>query len=242
MAGGTEGLGFAEDIGCCATIQKWLIFIINIILFIFGIIQISVAGYVMAGGTEGLGFAADLFDGNDSAVNSLLAFGIIILFVSFWGCLGAKKESMFMLWMYAIILFLMIIGQSMALAVVTVSIKYGDTIFESLWKDLEADTISDIEAAYDCCSFNGDNANDTWAGDVAEYADCVSLNGWTESCWGKFESTIDENYDMVKVITAIFMGVQILIYLSAHYVMQSIAEAEGVEDAREIQIERHKGV
>jgi len=222
-----------EDIGCCATIQKWLIFIINIILFIFGIIQISVAGYVMAGGTEGLGFAADLFDGNDSAVNSLLAFGIIILFVSFWGCLGAKKESMFMLWMYAVILFLMIIGQSMALAVVTVSVKYGDTIFESLWNDLEADTRSDIEAAYECCSFNGVHANET-----AEFADCVFTNGWTESCWSKFESTIDENYDMVKVITAIFMGVQILIYLSAHYVMQSIAEAEGVENAQEIQIEK----
>jgi len=229
-----------EDIGCCATIQKWLIFFVNFVLFIYGAIQVGVACYVYSGGSEGLGFAADVLDGNDSATKLMLTFGIIILFVSFQGCVGAKKESRCILWIYAATLFLMLMGQAMTVAVVTVSIKYGDTIFESLWKDLEPDTISDIELSYECCSFNGDNANETWAGDVTEYDECTAENSFDpmETCWGKFERTIDENYDMVKMITAIFLGIQILIYFSAQYVIQSIAEAEGVEE-KLIEIVRH---
>jgi len=222
-----------EDIGCCATIQKWLIFFVNFILFIFGVTQIGIAAYVLAAGSESLGFAADLLDGNDSAVKAMLAFGIIVVFISFQGCVGAKKESKCLLWIYAIILFFMIMGQAMTVAVVAVSVEYGDSIFESLWKELDADTISDIEVAYECCSFNGDaeNANDTWAGDVTEYDECVSANSFDpmETCWGKFSGKIDDNYEMVKMITASILGIQTLIYFCTHYVIQSIAEAEGAE-------------
>jgi len=220
-----------EDIGCCATIQKWLIFIVNFILFIFGIVQVGIACYIIAGGSEGAEFASEM-EGNDSAVKSILAFGILLAFISLWGCLGAKKESKCMLWMYAAILFFMIMGQAMVVAVVTVSVKYGDNIFETLWQNLEPDTISDIEETYECCSFNGD-ANDTWAGDVTEYNECVAANSFDPmvTCWGKFEDTIDDNYCMVKIITAIVLGIQTLIYFSAHFIIQAIAEAEGAEEA-----------
>jgi len=220
-----------EDIGCCATIQKWLIFIVNFILFIFGVVQMGIAAYVIAGGSEGAEFASEI-EGNDSAVKFILAFGVLLVIISFCGCCGAKKESKCMLWIYATILFFMIMGQAMVVAVVAVSVKYGDSIFESLWKNLESDTISDIEEAYECCSFNGDS-NDTWAGDVTEYNECTATNSFDpmETCWGKFEDTIDDNYDMVKIVTALILGVQSLIYFSAHFIIQAIAEAEGVEDA-----------
>jgi len=227
-----------EDIGCCATIQKWLIFIVNIILFIFGIAQIGVACYVIAAGSDSLGFAADVLDGNDSAVQSMLAFGIIIVLISFVACVGAKKESICMLWLYAVILFFMIMGQAMTVAVTAVSVDYGDSIFESLWKELDADRIDDIEQTYKCCSFNGQDANNTWPADAAQYTACSSANNWEpkETCWGKFESTINDNYDMVKIITVIVLAVQIVIYFSTHFVIQSIAEAEGVEAQNEIEI------
>jgi len=231
-----------EDIGCCGTFQKWLIFFINAILFIFGIIQLSVAAYVMGGGTEGLGFALDLLGDNDSAINSMLAFGILVVFISFWGCYGAAKENNCLLWIYTFILFFLIIGQAMTVAVFAVSVEYGDTIFESLWQKLDADTIADIEMAYECCSFNGNNANETWPADVEDYEECNVDYGYTETCWGKFERNIEENYDMVKVITAVFMGFQILIYFCAHLLMQNIAEAEGIEEEKEkmndVEIER----
>jgi len=230
----------AEDIGCCATIQKWLIFIVNIILFIFGIIQIGIACYVIAAGSDSLGFAAEVLDGNESAVQAMLAFGILVVIISFVACVGATKESKCLLWLYAVVLFFMILGQAMTVAVTAVSVEYGDSIFSSLWKKLDNDTISDIEQTYKCCSFNGDDADNTWRADAARYVSCSSENNWDpmKSCWGKFETDVDENYDMVRIITAIVLTVQIVIYFSTHFVIQSIAEAEGAEEQT---IEIHGG-
>jgi len=224
-----------EDIGCCATLQKWLIFIVNIVLFIFGTIQVGIAGYVLAAGSDSLGFAKDVLEENDSAVQAMLAFGIIIILISFVACCGAVRESICMLWVYAVILFFMIMGQAMTVAVTAVSMEYGESIFSSLWKKLDVDKIEDFEQTYECCSFNGANANETWPADAAQYDSCSSENSWDpmETCWGKFESSFDANYAMVKTITAIVLAVQTLIYFSTHFVIQSIAEAEGVEAEKE---------
>merc|ERR1719341_219768 len=106
-----------EGISCCATLQKWLIFIVNILLFLFGFVQVGVACYVIAAGSESHGFVADLLDGNDSAVQAMLAFGVIIVVISFVACVGAKRKSICMLWLYAVVLFFMIMGQAMTVAV-----------------------------------------------------------------------------------------------------------------------------
>jgi len=227
-----------EDIGCCATFQKWMIFIVNILLFFFGVLQIGVACYVLVAGSDSLGFAAEVLDGNDSAVQAMLAFGILIVIISFVACIGAKMESICMLWLYAVILFCMIMGQAMTVAVTGVSVEYGDSIFESLWKKLDATVIDDIETTYECCSFNGKDAANTWPADTVQYADCSTKNDWVpmETCWEKFEKTINDNYDMVRTITIVVLAVQIVIYFSTHYVIQSIAEAEGVESQHDIEI------
>jgi len=233
-----------EDIGCCATIQKWLIFIVNIILFIFGTVQIGIACYVLAAGTDSLGFMADVIDGNESAVQAMLAFGIIIVIISFLACCGAMKESKCMLWLYAVILFFMIMGQSMVVAVTGLTVEYGDSIFSSFWKELDADTIDGIQTTYECCSFNGDDPADTWPADANEYKSCsIANSNWDpmQTCWGKFRSSIDEGYDLVRTITIIVLTVQIVIYFSTHFVIQSIAEAEGIEDAQKV-IEFSNGV
>jgi len=225
-----------EEMSCCATMQKWLIFFVNIILFIFGVLQIGIACYVLAAGSDSLGFAADVLDGNESAVQAMLAFGIIIVLISFLACFSAWKDSICGLWMYAFILFFMILGQAMIVAVTAVSLEYGDSIFESLWKKLDAARIDDLEQTYKCCSFNGENATNTWPADADQYTACSTVNDWDpmETCWGKFEKTVDDNYDMVRMITGIVLAVQILIYFSTHFVIQSIAEVEAVEEEIEI--------
>jgi len=224
-----------DDLGFCATIQKWLIFIVNFILFIAGIAQIGIASYVLVADSDDLGFAAELFDGNDDAVKAFLAFGIIFTFISFLGCVGSMRHSKCMLWIYAIILFLMILGQAMSVAVVAVSIEYGESIFGSMWQDLDNVTIDGIETLYTCCSFNG-NSSETWKGDAEDYKECsedyAAMNVMNvESCWQKFEGQIEDNFNMVRGATSVFLGFQILIYFSTHFVIQSIAEAEGADEA-----------
>jgi len=231
------------DLGCCGNFHKLLVFIVNIVLCIFGFTQVGVAIYVVAAGaagTDGLGFSADVLEGNDSAIQAMLAFGILIVIISFVACIGAAKESICLLWVYAVVLFFMIMGQAMVIAVTGVSVEYGDSIFESLWKKLDADTIEDIEQTYMCCSFNGKDAVNTWEADAIQFTSCSTENSWTpmETCWGKFEKTINNNFDMVRIITSIVLAVQVVIYFSTHFVIQSIAEAEGVEAQNDIEISR----
>ena len=52
----------------CATIQMWLIFTVNSILFIFGTVQVGIACYVLSAGSDRQGFAADVVDGNESTI------------------------------------------------------------------------------------------------------------------------------------------------------------------------------
>jgi len=223
------------ELDCCASMQIILIFTVNIILFIVGVVQIGIASYILGGGTEYLGFAADIYDGNDSAVNATLAFGVIFVVISFWACCGALRHSKCMLWVYAIVLFFMIMGQAMTVAALAVSVEYGESIFGELWAELEPETIDDIENTYECCSFNG-NSPDTSMVDNENYISCLADKGFEESCWQKFEDDIDENYNMVRIVTAVFLGIQILIYFSTHYVIQSIAEAEGQEETPEYEM------
>jgi len=216
------------ELDCCATMQIRMIFAVNIILFIVGIVQIGISSYFLVAGSDDLGFVSAVYQGNDSAVSSTLAFGVLFVIISFWACCGAIRHSKCMLWIYAIVLFFIIMGQAMTVAALAVAEDYGDSIFADLWRDLEPETIDDIEDTYECCSFNG-NSNDTWVEDAARYQSCTSDKGYNVSCWQKFEGEVDENYDMVRTATATFLGFQILIYFSTHYVIQSIAEAEGLE-------------
>jgi len=218
------------ELDCCATIHVGIIFAVNILLFIIGIVQIGISSYFLVAGTDDLGFVSDIYQGDDTAVNSTLAMGVLFVIISFWACCGAKRHSKCMLWVYAIVLFFVIMGQAMTVAALGVSMDYGEAIFADMWKELEPETADNIEYNYRCCSFNG-NSRETWPEDAARYQLCTTYKGYSESCWQKFESQIDENYDMVRIATAIFLGFQILIYFSTHYVIQSIAEAEGEEVA-----------
>jgi len=220
------------ELSCCAALNIRIIFAINIILFIVGIVQIGVASYILVAGSDDLGFVSAVYQENDSAVNSTLAFGVLFVVISWFGCCGANQRSKCMLWVYAFFLFFMIMGQAMTVAVLGVAIDYGDAIFADLWAQLPPQNMDDIESTFECCSFNG-NSNDTTYEDRARYFDCNGEKGYDESCWQKFEDDVNGNYDMVRTATAIFLGVQVLIYFSTHYVIQSIAEAEGKPEEAE---------
>jgi len=217
------------EIGCFAKMQKWFIFIVNFFLFLFGLLQIGFACYILAAGTDGLGFASRVLEGNNTAIKVLLAFGIIVIIISVIGCCGAKRENKCMLWIYAFILFFMMMGQSIGVALTGFSVIYGEAIFENLWKQLDQETIDDIQTSYECCSFNGEYADETWPADAEDWTTCSSDNSWDPmiTCWNKFDSSIRENYDTIQIIGTIFLGVQGLIYFCTHYVIDSIAEKDG---------------
>jgi len=229
-----------EDIKGCAPLHQRLrsIFNFNIVLFLLAMYQLIFAANIMSEGNGSLGFLETL-DENDTLIQFLLASGLIVAGTAFLGCCGAWMASKCILWMYAFVLFFMIMGQAMTVAVTSLLLKYGDAIFSSMWKELDDDTKENIEQIYQCCSFNGDTDNfeDTWEQDMVDFETCSDDSTYWEdiqSCWGKFEKTIDDNFFMVELVSSIFLGVQVVIYFATHNVIQSIAEAEGVEQETEM--------
>lgn len=225
-----------EEIGCCATMQKWTLWIINILLFIFGVVELGVGIYLLSGG-GGLEFISDLLDGNNQIAYAVLALGVCFIFLSFFGCAGAMWESKCLLWIYAVILFALIIVQAIVAAVGGVTKEYGKEIFEKLWKKLTDATQDDIQDSFKCCSYNG-ALGASWTDDNAAYASCYAANHnsteWDPitSCWDKFEGDINSNFSTIVTVVSIALGVQIIIYFMTHFLIQKIAEAEGVEDGR----------
>merc|ERR1719427_322548 len=102
---------------------------------------------------------------------------------------------------------------------------------QSYWKSFDAERIDDVQQTYQCCSFNGKDPTQTWPFDAFNWISCSNANDWEpmDTCWVKFRSSIDTVYNFAKIITVIVLGIQILIYFSTQYVIQSIAEADGVD-------------
>jgi len=213
--------------GCCARIQKCSIFLLNLVLFLFGVTEIGIALYIKLSKDDGGNFVSDIFEGNDTLIEMTLTFGVALTLLAFFGCCGAMLSNRCMLWSYVIILFFLIMGQAMIFAVGLASTDSHDEIFAQVWSDLSNDTILDIESAYDCCSFNGTDINNTWTSDVTNYEECsASKNDSTiETCWSKFSADLEENYNTIVFGTGVIFALQVIMYFSTHFVMQSIARA-----------------
>jgi len=217
--------------GCCGSCYKWFIYIVNFMLFLIGALQVGIAGYLLVDAPGGVVvFTTDVL-GNDAGVRHMLVFGGVLIFLSILGCTGAKRESKCMLWIYAFILFLLISFQAMSLGEVNVYLRHSEPIFGSMWKKLDNDTVINIEETFECCSFNGADIENTWESDIAQYENCTAMYPRavppTETCWGKFNSAIEENYLNLKRVFLLFILFQILIYFSTQYMIHSL----GVTDS-----------
>jgi len=214
--------------GFCAQIQKCSIFLINLVLILFGVVEIGIALYIMLSEDDGGNFISDIFGGNETLTEMTLSFGVALTLLTFLGCCGAMLSNRCILWVYVIIMFFLIMGQAMVFAVGLVYTDSHDDIFAQVWSDLSSDTILDIESAYDCCSFNGTDVNNTWASDVTDYEECsVRKNdGTIETCWSMFSSVFKANYTTIVCGTGVIFVLQVVMYFCTHFVMQSIARAE----------------
>lgn len=208
-------------------IQKYSILLINLVLFLFGIVEIGIALYIMLSKDDGGNFISDIFEGNETLIQMTLSFGIALTVVAFSGCCGAMLSNRFLLWSYVIVMFYLIMGQAMVFAVGLVYTESYDEIFAQVWYDLSNDTILDIESAYGCCSFNGTDVMNAFASDVINYIECSSLNNnsFIDTCWSKFSSDFEANYRTIVFGTGVIFVLQVMLYFCTHFVMQSIARA-----------------
>jgi len=107
--------------GCCDTMLRYIVFLINFVFFLASVALISIGAYIHINMTEYLDFL------NKSYLNAaivLMIIGGVILIVAFFGCCGACTENACMMYTYGTLLALILI--SMIGATITIIVFKGD--------------------------------------------------------------------------------------------------------------------
>jgi len=189
-------------LGCCGCMEKWFLGIVNFILFIVGIAQLGCGIYVMSSN-------ASTWTGSGLS-NFITILGACVAFIAFLGCCGAVKEIKCVLWVYAFLLFWIIIAQCVGLTICALGESYTEDFLRDGWNQLSTADQAKIEDDYECCSFNG-NSNHTTAADKQDYDDCLKTNPtYKQSCWEKVHGEVERNLKSITIAVAIVVFSQIL--------------------------------
>ena len=101
-------MGYGTEMDGCGRCMKYFLFFINFVIFIGGV---GIAGLSIWALMDKVPWIGELV-GNDlltGAIYVLLAGGIIVAVISFFGCIGASREVKCMLLTYFIIVFLLFV-------------------------------------------------------------------------------------------------------------------------------------
>jgi len=191
-----------KELGCCGCMEKWFLWIVNLILFVVGIAEIGAGAYA---------FSSDSTTWTGSDLPKFaIGMGVIVGFIAFLGCCGAARENRCMLWLYAFILFWVILAQTSGLTVCVIGSSYTKEFLSSCWDNLSDVDIAKIENNYKCCSFDG-TSDDATQSDKNDYTECIGENPtWKQTCWDKVHSDVESNLKSISIASAVVLASQII--------------------------------
>jgi len=208
----------ALGLSCCVFFDKWVLWSVNFILFIFGLTQILVGLYVIASDTTT--WIGSFFP------NFAVGMGVIVSLITFLGWCGSARHSRCMLWTYTWLLFQIILVQTIGLTVLSISITHTKGILSYYWRNLSDNDRASVEDSYKCCSFDG-NYTDATQTDKDVYAVCLDEHPqWTETCWDKEHEDIESNITSIYIASVIVLGLQVLLLFMTLALLNGITAYE----------------
>jgi len=191
-----------KELGCCGCMEKWFLWIVNMILFIVGIAEIGAGAYAMSSDST-------TWTGSDLP-KFAIGMGVLVGFIAFLGCCGAARENRCMLWLYAFILFWVILAQTSGLTACVIGTNYTKEFLSNCWDNLSDTDIGKIEDSYKCCSFDG-SSDDATPSDQKDYTECIDENPtWTQTCWDKGHEDVESNLKSIEIATGVVLASQII--------------------------------
>ncbi|XP_066470928.1 CD63 antigen [Tiliqua scincoides] len=136
---------------------KFLVFFFNFIFWLCGIALIAVGVYVQIELNNTLVITSASSSG---APIVILAVGVIIFFISFFGCCGAWKENYCMVTTFAILLTLIFLVEiAVAIAGYILKDQVKEIINNEVWDEMKqyrqdskiAKALDDVQRKYTCC-------------------------------------------------------------------------------------------
>lgn len=163
------------------TCIKYLVFVFNFLFFIIGCALLGVGIYLKVGDDKFINVAEDLSSISKYVTlgNLMIAVGIIIVIVAFFGCCGAIKESQIMLTIFFTLLMLIFILE-LAGGI------YGFVNRDEIEDQLQKDFVDAIENKY---NQTDDSVIDKTIDQFQESFECCGYNDWTDWRKSKFFGT-----------------------------------------------------
>ncbi|KAL4217389.1 cd63 antigen [Mactra antiquata] len=194
---------------------KYLIFGFNLIFVLVAIALIAVGAYVQIA-------LKDYFDLISGSVNSaaalLIAVGVIIFFIAFFGCCGAYKENRVCVLTFAgLLIFIFILEIAGGIAGFVLKGKVEETV-EGYMKDNiknNASVWDDVQKKFECCGIH--NASD-WEPRLnppdsccaKPTAGCGYNTAYKDGCLDKFSDWVEEHIYIVGAVGIAFAFIQII--------------------------------
>lgn len=160
-------------LNCAGKCLKYFLGIFNIIIFVFGLAIAGVAGYAAIDKNSELHklLTAEKIPQLDDGLYVLMAVGIFLAIIAFFGILGALRESRCILMFYLIMLILIFVLQLAGIIVSFVEIKKieakiisilkepppsdDDSSAEAALKGAVLAAVDAIEKRFHCCGLTG---------------------------------------------------------------------------------------
>jgi len=219
--------------GCCETMLRYIIFLINFVFFLASVAIIAIGAYIQIQMKTYLEFIDNAYI---SSAIVLIVLGAIIMIVAFFGCCGACTENACMMYTYGTLLALILIA--LIGVTVTIVVYKGDVEkivkenMEKAMKNYNNETNKGVKDTWDllqkdvkCC---GTEEYKDWFG-VAGFAQnqvpdsCCKVE--TEGC-GRTMTNIDDFYtagcfvtfkteilDNSSMAIGVGVGIGVLIFL-----------------------------
>uniref|UniRef100_A0A8D0LB19 Tetraspanin n=1 Tax=Sphenodon punctatus TaxID=8508 RepID=A0A8D0LB19_SPHPU len=205
---------------------KFLVFIFNFLFWICGIALIALGIFVQVNLNKTLVMSNTSSSG---APIVILVVGVIIFFISFFGCCGAWKENYCMVTTFAILLTLIFLVEiAAAIAGYIFKDKVKDALTVGFLADMKkygadsvaTDTINELQNKYNCCGANNyTDWTDVWRNSSVPESCCLH-NGTkpapncnvnptpmtinTEGCAEKVEAWLHKH---IVIVAAVALGV-----------------------------------
>ncbi|XP_028409459.1 leukocyte surface antigen CD53-like [Dendronephthya gigantea] len=197
---------------CGYTCIRYLVFFFNVIFFITGAGLVGAGAYLKVEKDDYL----DLCDDYSwaTAANLLLAAGVIILVIAFFGCYGAWKQSTCLLgifFVFLLIIFLMELAAGIYAAVEKNKVEDElKSCLNGTFKNVQGDKDlrkkwSEFEDKYDCCGIDGGS---DYTGSYK--APCTNESYKNDGCYDKIKTDLEDNLTIVIGVGIAFAVIQIL--------------------------------
>ncbi|KAM6039196.1 CD63 antigen isoform 1-T2 [Chlamydotis macqueenii] len=139
---------------------KFLVFIFNFIFWVCGVALIAIGIYARVALDKALAVSAASASSTPIAI---LVLGVIIFFISFFGCCGAWKESYCMVTTFAILLSIIFLVEiAAAIAGYVFKDKVRSVLEEGLWDAMRkygedqplTEAVDELQRDFTCCGAN----------------------------------------------------------------------------------------